>query len=255
MQTKDYLLTAKENALLTLEGIEEALKSLESQPPIMEKPLQKIVIYLNAGHGGLDPITGEYKTFPTDGKFYHFLNPNEVFFSAYEGHTNRIFAEMVGKELEKLGAQIVKTYAPVEDRLNRDRLLIANSHWAKAKQEGKRGLWLSFHSNAIGMNHTGTSQEPRGLCIFTSPSATESDAFAKTWLGEILIASKGFGITNRGCLEANFEELVGTSMPAVLIENLFFTNIDDAKLLVNPVYQRAITQATKEAVLKHFAVA
>jgi N-acetylmuramoyl-L-alanine amidase len=223
-----------------------------SEPPT-PLPLQNLVVYLNAGHGNVHPQTGKYMTFPQDGKFYQFTEAGKVIFTAYEGQTNRIFADQVALKLVELGAEVVKVYHPIEDRLNQDRLFIANSHWAKAKQAGKRGLWLSFHSNAVGISHQGASQEPRGLCIFTSAGKTESDQFAQVWLQNITAKTKPFGITNRGLLEADFYELTGSAMPAVLIENLFFTNIEDAKLLINPDYQQAITEATINALLSYYS--
>lgn len=224
----------------------------DSEPPT-PLPLQNLVVYLNAGHGNIDPTTGKYKTFPQDGKFYQFLEKGKVTFTAYEGQTNRYFADQLALKLVALGAEVVKTYHPIEDRLNQDRLFIANSHWAIAKQAGKRGLLLSFHSNAVGTSYQGASQEPRGLCIFTSVGKTESDQFAEVWLQNIMQKTKAFGITNRGLLEANFFELTGTLMPAVLVENLFFTNIEDAKLLINSDYQQAIVEATANALLSYFA--
>lgn len=216
-------------------------------------PLQNLVVYLNAGHGGIDPVSGKYRTFPQDGKFYQFTQAGKVVFTAYEGQTNRMFADQLALTLVEFGAEVVKTYHPIEDRLNQDRLFIANSHWAKAKQAGKRGIWVSFHSNAIGTSSQGASQEPRGLCIFTSAGKTESDQFAQIWLQNITEKAKPFGIQNRGLLEANFFELTGSAMPAVLIENLFFTNIEDAKLLIDTNYQQAIVEATINALLSYFA--
>lgn len=223
-----------------------------SEPPSL-LPLQNVVIYLNAGHGNLDPTTGKYKTFPQDGKFYQFTEAGKVVFTAYEGQTNRYFADQLALKLVELGAEVVKTYHPIEDRLNQDRLFIANSHWLKAKQAGKRGLWLSFHSNAVGTAYQGASQDPRGLCIFTTAGKTESDQFAQVWLNAITEKTKPFGITNRGLLEADFYELTGSAMPAVLIENLFFTNLEDAYLLRTPKYQQAIVEATVNALLSYFA--
>lgn len=217
-------------------------------------PLQDVVIYLNAGHGNVHPQTGKYMTFPQDGKFYQFIKDGKITFTAYEGQTNRIFADALALRLVELGAEVVKVYHPIEDRTNQERLFIANSHWAKAKQAGKKSIGLSFHSNAVGTRHQGESLEPRGTSFFTSVGKTESDQFAQVWQEKIKEeAEQPYIISHRGIFEADFYECVASAMPWVLFENLFFTNLEDAHLLYDTKYQNGIVEATVKALLSYFA--
>ena len=152
----------------------------EVEPPIV-KP-KNIVLYVNAGHGGMHPDSGNYMTFPTDGKKYHFTkdvaNTQVYYYSAYEGETNRIFAQMMIDIAKEKGIEVVETYHPYLDRYNSERLRIANDHWRTAKTQGKFGLWFSWHSNAVGMSDKGPGYSARGASIFTSGGSTLSDKLA-----------------------------------------------------------------------------
>lgn len=213
------------------------------------------VIYLNAGHGGMHPQTGTYMTFPTHGKFYEFVGKG---YTAYEGRTNRIFAQLFETAMEGTGIQIVRTHHPFLDRQNTERTQIANAHFMRTRP--KKALWLSWHSNATGMDSRGESQPARGYSIFTSAGETSADSCAKLIFEETQKATQArFGVTFRSDMrdgnpdfDINFDELAFTFMPAVLIENLFFTNYEDAMLLLDKSYQEAVIKATKIAVLKWF---
>lgn len=219
--------------------------------------MKKPVIYLNAGHGGIHPITKAYMTNPADGKFYHFTEAGKVVFSAYEGETNREFARAFHTAMKDTGIDIVPVYHAFLDTPNSERIRIANSHFWQNKVQ--KALWLSFHSNAVGVVSKGESQAPQGYSIWTTDGVTPSDKIADIITGEVKKIAPNFGIkiledrSDYDCdFEANFYELYYTNMPAVLMENLFFTNIKDAKLLKNTAYQKAYAQAVKTAVLQWF---
>ncbi len=217
--------------------------------------MKKHTIYINAGHGSIDPATGKYMTFPTHGKFYEYEGRG---YTAYEGVTNRIFAMLFEQAMQNTGIRIVRTYHRINDMDNYQRTQIANADFMRTRPD--KALWLSWHSNAFGMQSKGQSQAPRGYSIFTSEGETTADSCAKLILDETELATaKRFGIMfrkdmrdNNPDFDINFDELTLTYMPAVLIENLFFTNYDDATLLLNKDYQQAVIQATKTAVLKWF---
>jgi N-acetylmuramoyl-L-alanine amidase len=216
------------------------------------------IVYLNAGHGGLHPESRKYMTFPSHGKFYHFTdNLGEITYSAYEGETNRIFAEKLNLELSTQGIEVLKVYHPYMDRYNQERVFLANQHYRKYK--ALKALWLSFHSNAYGMSSKGASLAPQGFSIFTSEGDTDSDRAAELIFNQVKAEAKLFGISYRtdyrdrqADFDINFDELYFTDMPAVLIENLFFTNIKDAQLLKNPEYQKAIAKAVCAGIMQFF---
>lgn len=212
-------------------------------------------IYLNAGHGSINPSTGKYMTFPTHGKFYEFVGKG---YTAYEGQTNRLFASLFQKAMQATGIRVVMVHHAFLDRYNQERIAIANQDYYSTKPE--KALWLSWHSNAYGMSAKGASQEPRGYSIFTADGESPADNCAKLIFDEVRKATEQkFKTSFRADytdqnpdFDIDFEELYYTAMPAVLIENLFFTNYEDAMLLLNKEYQKAVIEATKKAVLQWF---
>lgn len=209
-------------------------------------------IYLNAGHGGLHPLTGKYMTNPRHGKFYMFEDhANQM---AYEGVLNRMFADRFALEATALGLRVVKVYHSFLDLPNSARLTIANADYLKNKPS--KSLWLSFHSNAIGMLPQGPSLPARGFSVFTLDGETPADAVGeKIWQGVKKDIVPKYGITlleNRqdgdGDFEVNFDELYYSMMPAVLLENLFFTNWEDFQLLQRADYQQDLCKILVDAI-------
>jgi N-acetylmuramoyl-L-alanine amidase len=148
------------------------------------------------------------------------------------------------------------------DTWNWQRTQKANTHFAISMQNRSRRtrkyLWLSLHSNAFASTFKGLSTSPRGIELFTSIGRTLSDRVASLILNELELALKPFSVPFRkdnsdgdGDKEAGFEELIATAMPAVLIENLFFTNETDARLLLNENYQKAFTDGIIKALLQY----
>jgi N-acetylmuramoyl-L-alanine amidase len=58
---------------------------------------------------------------------------------------------------------------------------------------------------------------------------------------------------SRGIKQAPFRVLVGATMPAVLVEVAFISNVDQEKKLRNPEFQQAIADAVARAVARFFA--
>lgn len=215
------------------------------------------VLYLSAGHGNF--ANGINYTDLRWGKFYHFTENGKRFFSAYEGQTNRIFADKLAKALEGTGITVVKVYHENKDIPHMTQVQTANTHFIRHKPE--KALWFDNHSNAVGMNSEGVSQSHRGYSIWTTVGYTESDKVASMVWNEVKPICEKYGMPTLvqnwqdGDVdyEANFDVLNFTFMPAVLNELGFFTNITDAKLLINEQFQNEIVEAYKKAILKHFA--
>ncbi len=203
------------------------------------KDLENLVVYLNAGHGDFDGKT--YHTFQSDGKFYTFTNNN---FTAYEGQTNRIFAKLIKEMLESRGAEVVLTYSPTFDTINQQRINIANNHFVKRSPQ-KKYIWFSLHSNASGTQSSGLSLSPNGIETYSARKSSQASTIASQKFLEILqpIFNK-YKIFNRGAKKEDFTELVNTAMPAILIENLFFTNEIDVKLLYSKEYQNDFAEGS-----------
>lgn len=115
----------------------------------------------------------------------------------------------------------------------------------------KTTLFLSCHSNAVGMVNVGPSQKDRGAVFYTSPGQTTSDRVATSLHDAFEYAFEGTGLeVRKGNLsdgdpdeEANFYVLTETRCPAVMGEVLYFTNAEDAAVLLHPEGQDLIADA------------
>ena len=64
-------------------------------------------------------------------------------------------------------------------------------------------------------------------------------------------AGKLRGIPMKRVAQAPFFVLRGAGMPAVLLETGFVTNLNEAKLLAHPGYQRRIAEAMAEGIVNY----
>lgn len=198
---------------------------------------------LDAGHGGIDS-NGRYTTAPN--KMQTFAEGLTVF----EGVVNRAVAERAYKQLQQVGIDFYLIYDEVYDTPLSQRIALANK--ATTKQHDlyqRKCILLSIHSNAGG---------GKGFELFTSPGHNDSDEVAKR-LAKVYIKNfpeypwrKG----NGGELdkEEAFAMVGGNKkMPllcaAVLIENLFFDEINQAKFLLSEEGQQRIADSIVEWIM------
>lgn len=208
-------------------------------------------VCIDYGHGGRDPVTGEYLT--PGSKQYTF--PDGLFVG--EGITNRMTAALLIGHLLGAGIRVWDCVAQKEWH--------RAPHWTELEQRniglGNRtsyanrtcsmALLLSIHSNAIGMTIAGPSQSARGTVFFTSPGRTTSDgvagtlyeAFERAFEDEPVHTLRGDWNDGDVDHEANFHVLRETRGSAVLGEVLFFTNRQDAEYLLSEHGQHVIAEA------------
>jgi N-acetylmuramoyl-L-alanine amidase len=219
-----------------------------------------LTIIVDAGHGGNHPVTGAYMTPKSDGKFYRFTDSSgRVITEIREGVVNRQIAESFIEKAEKAGFTCKRTYHPYEDI---HRSLIAQRANKIAMDEAKKGnqtILLSFHSNAMGIQSQGNGNDANGFSVWTTKGLTESDTLATLWFEEHRKLAKDSinyrtDTTDKDVdWEENFTVLYYTSMPAVLVENLFFTNLKDAQKLLSPAYHLLSAEAALNAVKRYQA--
>ena len=199
-------------------------------------------VIVDYGHGGM--IDGEYQT--PGSKQYHFTEPEE--FSIYEGVFNRGTASKFMSLLVRAG---VETYDCVSGRYVVDSIdtvsleqadVSLSQRVANANRENKSGstIFVSIHANAIGMDIRGPSIDVRGASVFVYRASGLSGDIANTLLAE-------YGNTElrpRKVVEnQSFYVLRKTAMPALLSENGFFVNLDEAKYLMTEEGQWDIARA------------
>jgi N-acetylmuramoyl-L-alanine amidase len=185
-----------------------------------------ITVLIDPGHGGM--IDGIYTTAPA--KMYDHGD-----FIFYEGVYNRELAIKVGDLL----AEEEINYSFVTNS-NYDISLPIRVRYANNFAEGYQDLtpiYLSLHGNAEG---TGKAS---GIEIFTSTGETDSDKIATflfyrlAELGWNMRSDISDGDVDK---ESKFYVLRKTKIPAVLIESGFFTNKQEALMMMDSDVQQII---------------
>lgn len=124
------------------------------------------------------------------------------------------------------------------------------------KKIGKKGLFLSIHANAQGNGKEWTNA--KGWSVYTTKGQNNSDVLA-TYIykhAEQLLKPNGITMRKDTCdgdvdWEENFTVLVYADMPAVLTENLFYTNVNDTMFLNTQNGKQLIAKAHVDGVLEY----
>lgn len=191
------------------------------------------MLVLDAGHGGL--LRGRYTT---RGKFYDH-GPDYNFHKGgiiYEGLINRAIVNAMVDKLERIHFPYLVVSDPVLDITLADRVNLANS------VAPRKSLYMSIHANAS------KDQKGRGYEVFHGRS--ESSKLAANLLQEQVKKVIKGKTPDRGVKTFQFYVLAYTKMPAILSENLFFDNLQDARLLFEPGMIDALATAHVEAAIR-----
>lgn len=200
------------------------------------------VILLDNGHAKSTP-----------GKRSPKLDDGRVF---YEYEFNRDVVARIAKGLGKLGIK----YHILVPEVEKDIALTTRANRANeyCKKYGtKNCLFISVHSNAFG---DGTKWETPGKwSVWTTVGVTQSDAYGEVFydVADEMLNPYGFGCRNGKVqgngndgpdYESNFTVLYKTWCPAVLTENLFFTNKKECEWLMTTKGRQVIADIHIEAI-------
>ena len=189
---------------------------------------------LDPGHGGI--IDGVYQT---AGKRSPRFPDGSVL---YEGEFNRDVVKRIVELCSDNGIKCVNLVDTEEDISLRHRVTKANL----LHRENRNSIYVSVHSNAFGNGRD--FNQAKGICTFHHFKSNNGKKLAEIlqkWLAE-LTPFRNRGIRSNDSW-ANFYVLRKTHMPAVLSENGFMTNFDDATALMDPNVRQGIANA-------HFAM-
>ncbi|MBO5030167.1 MAG: N-acetylmuramoyl-L-alanine amidase [Muribaculaceae bacterium] len=164
----------------------------------------------------------------------------------------RIMTDLIAKKARARGIRTEIIVPETRDIPLGTRSARAN---ALARKHGlKKCLFLSIHINAAGAD--GRWHDATGFSAWVAPNASQhSKSFAAIITAEM--KARGLG-GNRaanplGYWTANFAVIRRAACPAVLTENLFQDNKQEAKYLLSPQGQDTIADAHVAAVEKYIA--
>ena len=191
---------------------------------------------LDAGHGGI--INGVYQT---AGKRSPRFPDGSVL---YEGEFNRAIVKQIKKLARSkfCGDPNIKIIDILdgsrEDIPLRQRISIAN----KIHKEENNCIFVSVHANAFGNGKE--FNQAKGVCTFHHYKSSKGKKLAESLQKHLadITPLRDRGIRSNDTW-ANFYVLRKTHMPAVLSENGFMTNFDDATALLDPGVRRQIAAA------------
>ena len=190
------------------------------------------LLILDAGH-----------SFSTAGK----RNEKENF---YEWQFNNDMQYKIKSRCEDLGIKVFLTNpnpSTVSDIPLTTRANLANDYWIKNNK--CKAMFISLHANAF------SNAAARGTETYHANNASStSKNFAKLLNDEIVKAMKELDINakDRGVKSENFTVIYKASMPSVLCEYGFYSNLDDLKILKNN--KDELVEATVKAICQYFGV-
>ena len=192
---------------------------------------------LDAGHGGVNPATGNYVT---KGKRSPIWEDGTQYF---EGVGNRDIVQRISIGLDNLGIDYGYTLEPTNWR---DQGLGYRCELANKQHDVKPSILFSIHSNGA------SSKSAHGYEVFTSPGETASDKFATVLFEEYgkefpTLRARKDGDPDK---EDHFYILKHTRCPAILLESMFHTNEGECKDLMNPLVRQRIADAVIKTIVR-----
>ena len=190
------------------------------------------LLVLDAGH-----------SFSTAGK----RNEKENF---YEWQFNNDMQYKIKSRCEDLGIKVFLTNpnpSTVLDIPLTTRANLANDYWVKNNKP--KSIFISLHANAY------SDAKARGTETYIAKNASStSKNFAKVLNDNIVKAMKELDINakDRGVKSENFTVIYKASMPSVLVEYGFYSNLEDLKILKNN--KDELVEATVKAICSYFNI-
>ena len=207
---------------------------------------EDFAVLIDAGHGGISPITKKYTTAPAK-MFTHQIGEYHGGKEIYEGVLNRLVAEKVEYIFQRMHIPFFKLYHDHEDTPLDKRVKLANDIF----REYPKALGMSIHFNAS------TKHNATGLEGYTTPTKTPADRFAQILYENYYdFLDESFKIRTDPTdgdhdKEAKFYMLMHTKAPFFLSENGFFDNPRDAKKIMHPRTQWTLALCHVNATIQY----
>lgn len=224
----------------------EIIEQNEPEPDIKMSDYSNIMVHIDNGHASSTP--GKRSPYAAN------KVPPELDF--YEYKFNREVAAILKEKLEAKGFKVNMVCPEVDE----DVKLTVRANRANAmknKNPNMKNLFISIHANAFGKGKEWNSA--RGWSAWTTKGQNNSDKLAECLYNaaEKILPEHGMTIRTEKATdgdrdyEENFTVIYMANMPAVLTENLFFTNIRDTKFLMSDVGKEAIAEIHLQGIMEY----
>ena len=213
--------------------------------------MNNIHVILDYGHGMNDTTNGKYSPLLDPGEFN--LRDVTVYQNRFrEGNFNRL----IGRRLERMLRDAGFEVHIVSDNYNDNSLTgrVNKANQIAAKYGKSNCIYISIHSNAAGNGiDWGTASGTSVHCCRKSSGG--SKRLARLIYKHVL--DKGYN-GNRSIPQDHiwyndFYVLKHTTMPAVLVENLFYDNKSDLKKLMDDKHRNEIVSYLYQGILEFVA--
>lgn len=213
-------------------------------PPVKEIKNKNVIVIIDCGHG--KSTCGK--------KSPYSMNKVLPELPFEEWKWNRIIGKLLFEKFKGEGIEVRYTVDPSDytDPQLTTRANIANK--IQKENSDKKTLFISIHSNACGCGDKWMNA--RGWSVYTTEGKTNSDILAECLYDGAEKILKPNDIKIRydysdgdRDYEKNFTVIYKANMPAVLIENLFYDNIDDVKILNSEEGQNLIADTIVDGTL------
>jgi len=195
---------------------------------------------IDNGHGGVNPLDCEPVTpgkrspeFPSGTEYQ-----GQVLI---EGVRNRAVVNYLTLLLTEAGIMFTNIVDTWEDVPLKDRVILANRIAEIEKKNGVNCVYLSVHHDAYG----GDWNSANGTSAHYYPTSTIGENIAEIFNEEIV---KSTDLRKRGAKDSDFYVLRKTTCPAVLTENGFMTNLEDACFAMSEEGSQSIAKGHFEAI-------
>ena len=168
----------------------------------------------------------------------------------YEWEFNNDMQYKIKSRCEELGIKVFLTN-PNPDKVSdislTTRSALANDFWLRNSKP--KSMFISLHANAF------SSESARGTETYIAKNASStSKNFAKVLNDEVLKVMKQLdsNAKDRGVKCKDWTVIQKASMPSVLLEYAFYSNLDDLKILKNN--RSELVEATVKSICQYFGV-
>ena len=183
----------------------------------------------------------------------------------YEYKFNREIVDMLAKKLSEQGIEVFITTDKNRDGdIDVSLTTRATRAWNKIKASGKKGIFISIHANANGKGSAW--DKAKGWSTYTTKGQNISDQLADYFYDEaekIFVGKKLKIRTDKSDNDRDWEENFTVifkmeqfstkngkpTVPSVLTENFFYSNVDDCKYLCSNKGKEDIVKLHFQAIL------